>query len=172
LGIIAALEVLGVISEAEAKKHRAPGLERAVPKAKGMEFASVLQQFGADFYVAPSGDKVKAVVSEVDPAALDRLPQHSLHEEAATRRAEHALNAVPPGDKGRGTPEQPLVATSASDAGPPATAPKRRRRKSEAAEADQAADAEAPADAAGEEPNPASPPGSSPTKQLIRKKPR
>jgi endonuclease-3 len=168
-GTLAGLTVLGVITEAEAKKNHAPGLERAIPKAKGLEFASVLHQFGADFYLSAAAPKVKEVVAEVDPAAKDRLPTQSLQEAGSAPHVEHALTAVPPASDPQAPPESPLVAASAGESGSPTAAPKRRRRKGEPGET---ADAAEPApEPAGEDPN-AGTPGRSPTKQLTRKKPR
>ena len=41
------IEVLGAISEKERKAGTVPGLERAVPKTKGVEFGSLLHQLAA-----------------------------------------------------------------------------------------------------------------------------
>lgn len=76
-GVISVLEVIGVISEAEAKKGRVPGLERAVPKSKGCEQASLLHQFGVDYLVSPNSTKLKAVILEISPAAKERLREHA-----------------------------------------------------------------------------------------------
>src|SRR4030095_5367183 len=46
-GALEALCAVGVISDAEADKGQVPGMERAIPKNKGVEFGSLLQQLGA-----------------------------------------------------------------------------------------------------------------------------
>src|SRR5688572_7854595 len=46
-GALDALVAVGVITDAEADKGQVPGLERAIPKNKGVEFGSLLQQLGA-----------------------------------------------------------------------------------------------------------------------------
>src|SRR5262245_3323820 len=55
----AALDVLyavGAISDAEAEKGIAPGLERAIPKNKGVEFGSLLQQLSSDLAASPGSN--------------------------------------------------------------------------------------------------------------------
>ena len=47
-GAIDVLHAVGVINDSEADKGIVPGLERAVPKNKGVEFGSLLQQLAAD----------------------------------------------------------------------------------------------------------------------------
>src|SRR6185503_19051596 len=65
-GAIDVLYAVGAINDAEADKGQAPGLERAIPKNKGVEFASLLQQVGADLVASPGSSKVKSVLSEID----------------------------------------------------------------------------------------------------------
>src|SRR5205823_807058 len=48
-GALEAFTVLGVITPAEQHAGSVPGLERAIPKNKGVEFASLLHQLSADF---------------------------------------------------------------------------------------------------------------------------
>ena len=75
--------VLGVVNEAEAKKGRVPGLERAVPKSKGIEYASLLHQFGAEFRAAPHGTQIRTIAGEIDPAAKERLAPRTAKTESA-----------------------------------------------------------------------------------------
>jgi endonuclease-3 len=76
-GALAALLVLGVINDAEAKKRRVPGMERAISKSKGVEFGSLLQQFAADFHASPFSPRLRAVFLEIDPDSKQRLPKRS-----------------------------------------------------------------------------------------------
>ena len=69
------LVLLGAVSESDAVKNRVPGLERAIPKNKGIEFASLLHQFTVDYVASPQSAKVRGIVGEIDPAARDRLPK-------------------------------------------------------------------------------------------------
>ncbi|MFO0906628.1 MAG: hypothetical protein U0939_26730 [Pirellulales bacterium] len=75
-GTVEALMALQVVTPAEALKMQVPGLERAIPKNKGVEFASLLHQMGADYAVSPPfSTKFKAVLMEIDPDVKDRLPK-------------------------------------------------------------------------------------------------
>jgi endonuclease-3 len=74
-GTFELLVVLGVISEAEAAKQRVPGMERAIPKSKGVEFGSILHQFGVDYAATPFSPRIRAVILEIAPDAKDRLPK-------------------------------------------------------------------------------------------------
>jgi hypothetical protein len=72
-GAIDVLHAVGAISDAEADKGQVPGLERAIPKNKGVEFGSLLQQLAADLVASPGSSKVKSVLSEIDPGFKERL---------------------------------------------------------------------------------------------------
>jgi endonuclease-3 len=76
-GVIDALEVAGVVTPAEAKKKRTPGLERAIPKVKGVEFASLLHQLGADFFASPFASRTRSILTEISPDAKNRLPKRT-----------------------------------------------------------------------------------------------
>src|SRR4051812_45772608 len=47
-GALEALLAVGVINDAELAKGEVPGMERAIPKNKGVEFFSLLHQLGVD----------------------------------------------------------------------------------------------------------------------------
>ena len=114
-GALEVLYAMGVINDAEADKGQVPGLERAIPKNKGVEFGSLLQQIGADFHASPGSSKLKNILAEVDPDYKDRLTkrQARLEAEAAAqvvaakearqkaraeaRAAAAALETKPPG---------------------------------------------------------------------------
>ncbi|MFT5526452.1 MAG: hypothetical protein ACI9HK_004428 [Pirellulaceae bacterium] len=67
--------VVGVASESDLKKHRVTGLERAVNKSKGYEFASLLHQLSADYVAAKFSTRIRAILTEINPEAKDRLPK-------------------------------------------------------------------------------------------------
>jgi endonuclease-3 len=71
--ILDILLVLGAVTETEAKRNRVPGLERAVPKAKGIECASLLHQFAAEFQLSPHSTKLRTLLLQIAPDAKDRL---------------------------------------------------------------------------------------------------
>ena len=67
--------VIGVITEEEAKKGRVPGLERAVPKAKGVEFGSLVHQLAVAFHSAPFSTTVRNIILKIAPDAKERFPK-------------------------------------------------------------------------------------------------
>jgi endonuclease-3 len=83
-GAMQVMVAVGAASEAEAAKHEVPGLERAIPKSKGVEFGSLLHQLGADLFASPFGNARK-VVLEIDPEAKDRLPKRKTTPEPAAK---------------------------------------------------------------------------------------
>jgi endonuclease III len=81
-GAIDVLHAVGILSDTEADKGQVPGLERAIPKNKGVEFGSLLQQLAADLVASPGSSKVKAILSEIDPDFKDRLSARQARLEA------------------------------------------------------------------------------------------
>ena len=82
-GVFSALRVLGVISQAEAARRRVPGMERAISKSRGVEFASLLHQLGVDYATTPFSPRVRSIVLEISPDAKDRLPKRGAKKEDA-----------------------------------------------------------------------------------------
>ncbi|TWT86299.1 hypothetical protein Mal64_38390 [Pseudobythopirellula maris] len=74
-GLLLSLVVLDVITEAEAKKGQAPGLERAIPKNKGVEAGSLLHQLGVEVGRSPYGPAARKLLLAIDPKCKDRLPK-------------------------------------------------------------------------------------------------
>lgn len=152
-GVIDAMQVLGVISEAEANAGRVPGLERAIPKNKGVEFGSLLHQFGADFYHSPHSSKVKSILLEIAPDAKDRLPKRAKTEtesesdDSASGRGKTKAKSAKSG--GKPSDDKPKKKKKASAAASSATAKKKKAVLKKKASVKK-----------------------SPTKQLSRKKPR
>lgn len=74
--------IIGAISEADAAKGRVPGLERAIPKTKGVEYGSLLHQFSVDFAHSPHSPRVKNLLLEIAPDAKDRFPKRTTTKKA------------------------------------------------------------------------------------------
>ncbi|MCA9240934.1 MAG: hypothetical protein KDA37_12075 [Planctomycetales bacterium] len=74
-GLYAALVTFDVISEAEAKKGVVPGLERTVPKTKGVEIGSMLHQLGVEVGKNPYGQNARKILLAIDPGCKTRLPK-------------------------------------------------------------------------------------------------
>ena len=85
-GAIDTLYMIGIITENEAKQRRVPGIERAIPKNKGVEFASLLHQLAADYYASPFSPRVRKIILEISPSAKDRFPKRGGKKEAAEAR--------------------------------------------------------------------------------------
>jgi endonuclease-3 len=74
-GALEVMHIAGIIDDKEKEKQQVPGLERAISKAKGIEFASLLHQLASEFSGAPFSPRVKSILLEINPAAKDRLPK-------------------------------------------------------------------------------------------------
>lgn len=74
-GALITLHTVGVISKDEFSKGLVPGLERAVPKNKGAEVASLLHQLGVEVGRNPYGPVARKFMLEIDPGCKDRLPK-------------------------------------------------------------------------------------------------
>jgi hypothetical protein len=74
-GAIRALVVVGAVTEAEAAKGRIPGLERAIPKSKGIVAGSLLHQWGVDFHAQPHASAMRSLLLEIAPDCKERLPK-------------------------------------------------------------------------------------------------
>jgi endonuclease-3 len=77
-GLLEAMRVVQVVSDAEAAKGTVPGLERAVPKTKGSEIGSLLHQLGVELHRSPLGPTIRKLLLEIDPNCKDRLPKRQI----------------------------------------------------------------------------------------------
>jgi endonuclease-3 len=94
-GALQALYVVGIVTEAEAKKRRTPGLERAIPKSKGVEFASLLHQLGADFKKSPFSTNIRAILMEIAPDGKDRLPKRGKKPQPVVKKSSTTAKKAP-----------------------------------------------------------------------------
>jgi hypothetical protein len=74
-GALAGLYLTGLITRQEYDSGKVPGLERLIPKKSGVEFSSLLHQFGVDCLSNLHGAAVKKVVQAVNAAPKDRFPK-------------------------------------------------------------------------------------------------
>ena len=86
-GVLGVLRICDLITNKEAEAGTVPGLERAVSKAKGIEFGSTLHQFGADFTANPYSPAVREVLLQIDPGCKDRLPKRRTGKKAKAPEA-------------------------------------------------------------------------------------
>lgn len=122
-GLLEAMRVVGVVSDAEAAKGGVPGLERAVPKTKGSEIGSLLHQLGVELHRSPQGPTIRKILLEIDPGCKDRLPKRQTKKEEPvvvaapapqpvvakkgdSKKAAHDGKAVSDGKKGEAKPTE------------------------------------------------------------------
>jgi len=74
-GALAALYLAGMISREEYDSEKVAGVERFVAKKSGVEFSSLLHQFGVEVLTNLHGATVKKVLQAVNPGAKDRFPK-------------------------------------------------------------------------------------------------
>lgn len=74
-GTMAMLQVLDLVGEKDAAAGVVPGLERAVPKTKGPEFAWLLHELGAHYTANPYAASVREVLLQVNPECGSRFPK-------------------------------------------------------------------------------------------------
>ncbi|MFN9342434.1 MAG: hypothetical protein ACK6DB_07555 [Planctomycetota bacterium] len=66
---------IGAITEEEQKQGKIPGLERTIPKNKGVEFGSLVHQLAVAFHANPQDKKIRDIILSIDTAAADRFPK-------------------------------------------------------------------------------------------------
>ncbi len=72
-------------------------MERAIPKSKGVEYASLLHQLGVDFGNSPFSPRVRAILLEIAPDAKERMPKRGAKKEpeaAKTKKKKKAEKAA------------------------------------------------------------------------------
>lgn len=74
--------IVGAIDQAERDTGTVPGLERAIPKKKGIEFASLLHQLGAQLKAFPLLPLTREILLEIAPDAQPRLPKRGSRKSA------------------------------------------------------------------------------------------
>ena len=89
-GVLSTFVALGVATEIEAEKQHVPGVDRAIPKTKGVEFASLLHQLGADYHASPFSQRVRSMILEIAPDAKDRFPKRSTKQKKAPKKTAKA----------------------------------------------------------------------------------
>jgi hypothetical protein len=76
-GTLGVLVVLGMINDSEAQAGVVPGMERAISKNKGQEFAALLHELGADFFANPFSPALRERLLSIAPDAKDRFPKRA-----------------------------------------------------------------------------------------------
>jgi endonuclease III len=125
-GLLESLRVVGVVSDAEAAKGTIPGLERAVPKTKGGEIASLLHQLGVEMARSPYGQTIRKILLEINPDCKDQLPKRQAPKQPEPEPAPPPPVEAPPQAKG-----EPKAAGKKSKKSAPAAAEKNAEKATE-----------------------------------------
>jgi endonuclease-3 len=168
-GALEVLMILGIATPPEAAAGQVTGLERAIPKNKGVEFGDLLHQLGADYVATPHSPNVKKIFTAINPQAVipKRTAKHepSASSDAAASQSKSGKGKVsaksaPPDEKPAAQPTKNTEKGAAKPAEKPAAkSAKPEKRGTPAAK-------QSPARA------PASAKRKSPSKQLAKRKPR
>jgi endonuclease III len=123
------LTILGIVTEANRADGVVPGMERAISKAKGIEFGSLLHQLAAEFVANRYAPSVHKVLLDIAPDAKARLPKRP-----SKRAATDAGAAAEPTASKRlaAEPAQPAPAKTAAAGKKPLAKPPPTERKLEA----------------------------------------
>lgn len=78
--------VLGIASQNEASEGRVPGLERAIPKSKGVEFASLLHQPAVALLIDPADASARKLLESVNNGSSADLDEWLVNKKAAKKR--------------------------------------------------------------------------------------
>jgi endonuclease III len=105
-GSMSVLRLLDVVSDKDAERGEVPGMERAVAKSKGVEFGSLLHQFGVDFSTNPYSPAIRAILLEISPDVQSRLPKRRVEPQLRKKTAEQSPEPVSGGKASPGKPAQ------------------------------------------------------------------
>lgn len=96
--IMSVLQATEIVTEAEAEKGQAPGLERTVPKSKGPAFASCLHQLAIANLTAPNAKATKAIMKEAGATEPKPAPAKA-SKPAATKKKAAEKSSEQPAEK-------------------------------------------------------------------------
>jgi endonuclease III len=85
----------GIVTEAEAAKGQAPGLERTIAKSKGHEFFSCVHQFALDCKLQPNSKQIKAMLKEAGAVERPKEPPKPAPAPKPEPKVEAKPEAVP-----------------------------------------------------------------------------
>ena len=135
--------IVGAINEKEMAAGGVPGLERAIPKSKGVEFGSLLHQLAAELTASPFSQKVRNILLEMNPDCKSRLPkridkkkleaERKKKEEEERKRLEAEAAAAKKAAAEKKKAEKEAAKKAAAEAKKKAAAEKAEQKKKEAA---------------------------------------
>lgn len=113
------MTLIGIVTPQEARTGKVPGLERAIPKNKAIEFASTLHQAAINFAADPFDKLVQSIILAVNPEA--ELP--TVESEASRKSAQRKSAKRTAGDSTKGS-NKSIPTSVGSKASAVAAAPK------------------------------------------------
>ena len=90
-----------IASQPEAKSGKVPGLERAIPKSKGIEFAGLLHQAAVDSEQEHEGQEGPAVLDAVSKGSSKRLGRMAGQQEGCQETSSQTQGGGKGGRRGR-----------------------------------------------------------------------
>jgi hypothetical protein len=91
------LYVVGLIPSVKVAADDVPGLTRAIPKNKGVEFSFLLHELAADFWANPFSTNARNTLTAIAADAKDRFPKRATKKEESP--APRAAAAAPASEK-------------------------------------------------------------------------
>lgn len=165
-GLLESMRIVGVVTDAEAAKGAVPGLERTVPKNKGVETGSLLHQLGVEMHRSPFGQTIRKLLLEIEPDCKDNLPKRPKADEPAPEPVKAPVAATPaPAAKAAEAAAKKGSPKKEEPAPKPAAAKKPEKKPEKKAAPVAKKPAAKPAAPAKKKPTTA-------TKKLVKKKPR
>ena len=86
-GELQVMRIFDLVTDKDVENKVVPGLERAVAKSKGVEFASLLHQLAADFVANPFAPALRKILLEIDPGCKERLPKRRVAKSGRRRKS-------------------------------------------------------------------------------------
>ena len=131
-GLLIAFLTFDIINEKEAKEWHIPGLERAVPKSKGIEMATILHQLGVEIGKNPFGTNARKILLAIDSSCKARLPKKPAPPEPKPTAKKKVAKPAPTkkSPKSEASPAKPTKKAVVSDG-----APKKKKVKKKVAKA-------------------------------------
>ena len=102
-GAMESFLVVGIVTEKEAAKGTAPGLERAIPKNQGVEYGSLLHQLGVLFMANPYAAPLKQILLEINPGCKENLPKRKSKKAAKPEKGAEETKKSAAKSKGKKT---------------------------------------------------------------------
>lgn len=138
-GLMKTFKIFGLVTPADVAAGVVPGLERAIPKTKGIEFASLAHQLGAELFANPYSPAVHKILLEIAPEAKENLPKRppkgGKPKESATgpHKGSKAKSGGAAAGSAKGSASKKTAAPSAGKKAPPAGKKGAEKKKSAAA---------------------------------------